>query len=271
MKKLSLFVLIITMLMIPGINFSQEVITDTLATDVSDTLQQQLPDTLQQKVPDTMIEKKSDDKPKKKAKSSGIHQGWGISLKAGTLGIGMEVIRRQNQFLTIRVGGSYFPYKYGKSDTEFEVEKTYRADLGGVTLIADWFVMGSLSGFHLSGGLAYNMTNLTVTGVPINTYTIGTYTIPPEQLGDLEIKVEPNKFSPYLGLGFGSLISSTSRLTFNFQLGILYNAKPKIEFVATGMIQPTAEQIGIVEQNVEGFIFYPVIDFQIAYRLNRIK
>lgn len=207
----------------------------------------------------------------KKEDTKIITSGWGLSLKASTLGVGLEVVRKQNQFLTLRLGGTYFPYTSSNTDEEFEVEKTYNADFSAVTLIADWFILGHLSSFHLSGGIAYNMCNLTVDGTPINKYEIGSYVIPPEQLGDLQIKLTPNKFSPYLGAGFGNFLSSEKRLTFNIQLGVLYLNSPKVDFNASGMIEPTADQEEIVASNVEGLIFYPVLDFQLVYRLTRNK
>lgn len=268
MKKLFLSLLAIALLMSPGLIFSQEVIIDTTKTD---TIQKQIPDSLQLQKPQKIKKKRSDDKATAEVKITNYGKGWGVSLKASTLGFGLEFIRRHNQFLAMRLGATYFPYKHSKTDTEFEVLKKYTTDFGAVTLIADWFVIGHFSTFHLSGGLVYNNTYLTMKGRPVNTYKIGTYVIPMQQLGDIEIKVKPNKFSPYLGAGFGNFISAKKRITFNVQLGVLYQAPPKIEFIATGMIEPTAEQIDIVEHNVEGFIFYPVLDLQIVYRLNRIK
>lgn len=251
MKKLTLCSLVITLLFIPGLTFSQEIINDTIVKEI--------PDTLQQSIPDAATTQD--------VKKTNRYKGWGISLKASTLGLGLEVIRRQNQFFSFRLGGTYFPYTRKKTDTEFEIEKTYSADLAGVTLIADWFVFGHLSGFHVSGGIAYNATTMDVTGYPINKYKIGSYDIPPEQLGDIIIKLTPNKVSPYVGAGFGNLISSNKKLTFNVQLGVLYQSSPMVEFLATGMIEPTAEQVDIVAQNVEGFIFYPVLDVQVTYKI----
>ncbi len=263
MKKLSLFLLVIAIIMIPGIIFSQEIIKDTTVT--------QLPDTLQQQLPDTLIKKKRDNISTAEVRITNYSKGWGISLKASTLGTGLEFIWRQNQFFAFRLGGTYFPWERRNTDTEFEVEKKYTAEFSAVTLIADWFVLGHFSTFHLSGGFVYNRTHLTVHGYPVNSYVIGSYQISPEQLGDLEIKVTPNKFSPYIGAGFGNFISNKKRLTFNVQLGMLYQAPPEIEFTAFGMIEPTSEQIDIAKHNVEGFIFYPVLDVQIVYRLSRIK
>ncbi len=189
MKKLTLCILAIILLIIPGMTFSQEINNDTIVKEVPDTIQQLTP----------KVVTKQDVK-------TNSYNGWGISLKASTLGLGLEVIRRQNQFLSFRLGATYFSYKREKADTEFEVEKTYDINLSGVTLIADWFVFGHLSSFHISGGIAYNATAMDVTGYPINTYTIGSYEIPAEQLGDVIIKLTPNKVSPYLGAGFGDFI-----------------------------------------------------------------
>jgi len=262
MKKIILYSLAITVLLIPGVLYSQEV-NDTISKEVQDTIQQKTPDTVVHVLPDTST--------MKLAKVTNWHEGWGLSLKASTLGFGLEVIRRQNQFFAFRLGGTYYPYNAKKTDTEFEVEKTYNADFSALTLIADWFIIGHFSSFHLSGGVVYNLTNLTVDGVPINTYVIGTYPIPPSQIGDVTIKLTPVKFSPYLGAGFGNFISKKKKLTFNVQLGVLYQGPPKVEFTATGMVEPTAEQEHIVAKNVEGFTFYPILDVQIVYRLSRIK
>jgi hypothetical protein len=270
MKKL-LLALAVAFFITTGLAFCQEA-GDTLKKSLPDTINPVLPDSANIKVQDDLkkiMKKKdhSDNEPE----ISNRGKGWGLSLKASTLGFGLEVIRRQNQFFTFRLGGTYFPWERRNTDVEFEVEKTYTANFSAVTLIADWFVIGHFSTFHLSGGFVYNKSNLKVDGIPSNTYTIGSYTIPPEQIGDISIRLTPNKFSPYLGAGFGSFISNKKRLTFNVQLGILYQGPPEVEFNATGMIEPTAEQIEIVARNMEGFIFYPVLDLQIVYRLNRIK
>lgn len=259
MKKLIFFTLAIALLSIPGIVYCQEIVNDSIVKEVPDTLQLQTPDTLKQAIPDK--DETTDIKPTPNFK------GWGLSLKASTLGLGLEVIRRQNQFFTFRLGATYFPYESKNTDNEFEVEKTYKANFAAATLIADWFVLGHISSFHLSAGIAYNLTHVEVTGIPINTYTVGTYEIPPQQLGDVTIKLTPVEITPYFGAGFGNFISDKKKLTFNVQLGVLYQGSPIVDFTATGMIEPTAEQVDIVAKNVEAFIFYPVLDVQLVYKI----
>ncbi len=270
MKTLILYPLTIAFFLISGYTYSQE-LSDTISKAIQDTLKKELPGKLQVKTPDTVKIKTPDTAHMQLARVTNWNKGWGLSLKVSSLGVGLEIIRRQSQFFSFRLGGTYLPYTFKKTDTEFEVEKTYNAYFSGATFLADWFIIGHFSSFHLSGGVVYNYSHLIVDGVPINTYSVGSYEIPQEQLGDVRIKLTPVKFSPYLGAGFGNFISNKKRLTFNVQLGVLYQAPPKVEFTATGMIEPTAEQDDIVAKNVEGFIFYPILDVQIVYRLSRIK
>jgi hypothetical protein len=192
--------------------------------------------------------------------------GWAIGIRLSTFGPGIEIIKSFNPLINLRLGGSYFKLK-----TEFSVDndistinKSYTT-FGEINLLAD---INFLRFMHFTGGLLYNLTKEEMVAKPKEDYYIGDVVLTSETVGSIYYTLTPNKLCPYAGLGFGSSISGSRRVSFAVDLGIVYHGTPKVQLDANGMVSPTAseEQQHMLQDNVKGYRFYPVLNFQLSFR-----
>ena len=190
-------------------------------------------------------------------------QNYGVSLKISSLGINLEGVRKLNEQFNARLGVAYFSYNFsGGSNTE---DYNYKANakLFSVSVLGDWFLFES--NFRITCGLLINLNNGNLTLNPIKTYTVGSVTYTPEDLGNLKAKLDFNTMAPYLGLGFGNTMDDNG-LEFTIDLGTIYQGKPKVDLMATGLLSPSEEQEPIVQDNLKWFQFYPVLSIGIIYK-----
>lgn len=192
--------------------------------------------------------------------------GWAVGIKITTFGPGLEFIKSFNEYLSLRLGGTYYKMKYEFSleDDISTINKSVTT-FGSINLMAD---VNFLSFMHFTGGLMYNITNLELEAIPKEEYYIGEIEVTPETVGSIYYSIAPNKICPYAGLGFGNSISRSKVVSFTFDFGVVYHGAPQVQLNANGMVSPTAseEQRQILEDNVRGYQFYPVMNFQLSFR-----
>lgn len=182
--------------------------------------------------------------------------GWAIGIKASTLGFGGELVKSFSKSFNLRLGGSYF--KYDVSDIVFEdaTAESYTT-VGAISVIADWQF---ISFMHLSGGILYNMTF-----VDINEEVDDG----PQNVGTINYSIKPNEICPYFGIGFGRTISKNKIVSFNFDLGLVYQGGPKLLIETTGTISDNyiLEQEEMIEDAMKNYRFFPFVNFQLSFRI----
>jgi hypothetical protein len=195
-----------------------------------------------------------------------------LGLKAGTLGIGLELTMEAMKNVNIRFGGNYF-----KISTEVEVEDNdYDLDLklNSYTALADWYVTDG--SFRVTAGAFINENGLKGAALPSNTYEIGDTVYTANEVGTLTANVDFATVAPYLGIGWGNPLADDSDLTFMADLGIVFAGKPRLDIMSTGGTlsnDPTLEaNIAQAEQDfrdtdeISLLRFYPVISIGLNYR-----
>jgi len=192
--------------------------------------------------------------------------GWAISTKVTTLGPGLEIVKSFSRTFNVRVGGTYLDFSVSKEFENIKVEGTADFDLQSYSLLGDVFITKNL---HFTGGLIYNLSEEYISARPINSFNIGHITVGPEELGSLSIKVTPEKYCPYFGIGIGNPISYSKVFSINMEIGALYHGYPKIDMEATGMITPTASVIQeeIIENNLKSFNLFLLATIQLSIKL----
>lgn len=199
-------------------------------------------------------------------KDSAFSSGWAIGVKLTSLGPGVEIVKSFNELINLRLGGTYYKmnYEFILEDNISTINQAY-ATFGGINLMVD---VNFLSFMHFSGGFIYNITSVEMNATPKDEYFIGEIEITPETVGSIQYGLTPNKICPYAGLGFGRSISRSQIVSFSFDFGVTYQGAPKVEMEANGMVSPTAseEQRQILEDNVKGYQFYPMMSFQLAFK-----
>jgi hypothetical protein len=152
---------------------------------------------------------------------------FAVGVKAGTLGIGVQVGTALADRINLRGGGNFFEYK----DSLNESGVTYNGTLhlASVEAKLDLFVIG---GFRVTPGLLlYNDNKVTADAlVPAGTsVTFGgtRYTSNPSDPLRGTAGVTFNKFAPTIGIGFGNLLPRSNRhWSLSTDLGIAFSGAP---------------------------------------------
>jgi hypothetical protein len=202
-------------------------------------------------------------------RSSGQGGGHGadaaISVRAGTLGFGVEVSTLLMSHVGIRVGGNYFSVTKNNLN-QSNVSYNIKAKLQSFTALLDLYP-GARGSFHLTGGLITNPADITGTGVSSGgTFNINNH-LPrytSSQVGTLSAEAKFKSAEPYVGLGFGTAASKHGGLGFVFDLGAAIG-KPIISLSSTGaatnpgLQSDLNAQIATTQKSANKLVAYPLI------------
>ncbi|MCF8236202.1 MAG: hypothetical protein K9G67_14605 [Bacteroidales bacterium] len=191
---------------------------------------------------------------------------WAVSVKVNTFGPGLEIVKGLGNRFSARLGGNYFTYNYESLYENINISADGDFKVGALSLLVDWYYAEIL---HLTTGVFYNLSRQSISAMPTEGFQVGSIYVSPEDIGDITINLEPNRFGPYFGLGFGRTISYDRLVSFNMELGVLYQGEPSVELEASGMIAPTANEQNeqVIEDNLSDFYLYPVITMQLSFKI----
>ena len=165
----------------------------------------------------------------------------GISIRAGTLGVGGELSLRPNRYLGLRFGGNYLTFTRSATVSGIAYDLTPKLESGSGIL--DLHPFGN--SFHLSGGMLWNSNQGSVVARLTGPITIGPQTYQPSDIGSLTGRVSyANHYAPYAGLGFGG----RGRISLLFDLGLVFSGFPQVSM--TGNTNLTGQAKAIFDQNV---------------------
>lgn len=160
----------------------------------------------------------------------------GASLRAGTLGAGLEFNVGLTEKLNVRVGYSMFDHDDTLEDTDVEYDA--EISLENLTALFDYHVFGG--GFRLSFGAVGASTKIDVEAKPSGTYEIGDSVFTANQVGRLFGTIEMgNDVAPYVGIGWGNTVDEAGRITVLFDLGAVYTGSPNVNL--TVVCAPTPQ------------------------------
>jgi len=190
------------------------------------------------------------------------------AIKAGTLGIGLDISKMMNDKIAIRANINGL--KYNRNEVLDDI--SYDADLKLMTVgvLADYYPMDN--NFRISGGVYYNGNQLDATAVPAQSVTIGNTTYTPAQIGRLDTSVDFNKVVPYIGIGWGSK-EDRKGWGFSLDAGVLYqgtaNVTAKAVTTIPGLQTQLDQDVEIerkkIEDDMSDYKWYPVIMFGFNY------
>lgn len=194
---------------------------------------------------------------------SGI--SFGISPHVGTLGLGADVGVGLHPRVTLRAGANYIPYKPSitVSDTKWELSLPEMQFTGLVDL-------NLFGGLRLTGGLRYKTTEIEATGGYTGTVSIGDSTYTGDQVGNLAGAIVTKDWSPYVGIGFGSV--ARRGLGFILDLGVAFHGTPAVTLEADGPIasdpvflNELAKEVANFEDDISWATFYPVLTVGLSF------
>jgi hypothetical protein len=190
----------------------------------------------------------------------------GIGVKAGTLGLGVDVTGRITNWLGIR--GSYNTADVSHSDEVSDIKYDGDLALGAYGLLLDFHPFKN--NFRLSAGFMRNRTGIDLTGEPTTDTEIGDNTYTPAQIGTLTGDVVFKEDVPYFGIGYGSAAKGPKRVRFLFDLGVIDQGSGDVSLTSsTGLVLQSDldKEVQDIEDDIEDYNLWPVLAFGISFRI----
>ena len=154
---------------------------------------------------------------------------FGLGVKAGTLGLGLEGTWRPLPYMDIRIGASLWDY----SETDYEAGVDYDATLNLNTLYATGNLLFPASPFRLTAGFYQNGNELNLKSLNTEgTIEVGDISFPAADVGTLHSTTAFSSTSPYLGFGYDFTVAR--KLGLNLDLGVLWQGDPEVTMTADG-------------------------------------
>lgn len=182
---------------------------------------------------------------------------FGLGSQGGSVGM----VQQLSEKARLKMGLSFFPLQYSgvlaSSGRDYDVD--FDLFLCNIPFYFDVHPLSDFFWFNL--GLFGSFNSLDIALTPTNPRQFGDITLTPEDQGTLETAISFNYFSPYLGMGFGSL-SSESSFQFFVDIGVMYQGFPEVTRRATGMLAGSAEVSDDFEKILRKhryLTFYPVL------------
>lgn len=191
---------------------------------------------------------------------------FGVGLKAGTLGLGVEGTWRPVPYLDVRVGTNFYDY----DDSGDQAGVNYDATLSLDTIYATANFRFPLSPFRLSAGLFANGNELQLESAETGSFEIGGVTYTGADVGTVRSVSSFGSTSPYLGFGYDFTVMD--KVGIILDLGVLWQGEADVSIDADGLLasDPTfqqsleAERLEL-EDEVSDFKAWPVISLGFVY------
>src|SRR5262245_29717787 len=190
----------------------------------------------------------------------------GIGVKAGTLGLGVDVTGRVTNWFCIR--GSFNTADVSTTDEVSDIEYDGDVALGAYGVLLDFHPFKG--NFRLTAGFMRNRTAVDLTGTPTADTEIGDNTYTPAEIGTLSGDVTFKQDVPYFGIGYGSAAKGPHRVKFLFDLGVLDQGSGEVSLTSsTGLVQQSDldQEIQDIEDDIGDYTLWPVLAFGVSFRL----
>ncbi len=197
---------------------------------------------------------------------------FGVGLKAGTLGLGLEGRWSPLRWLDVRMGVNSFEYDDDGSQAGVNYDATFSLD----TYYATGNFRFPLSPFRVTAGIVSNgnefsMVSQDTGGLPI---TIGDDTFSAADVGTLQSVSSFSSTAPYVGVGYDFEIFG--KVGLNLDFGVLWQGEPEVTLEASGLATaPPAIQAALttelenerveLEDEMSDFKAWPVLSLGFVY------
>jgi len=194
-------------------------------------------------------------------------EGFALSARAGSTGIGAEATVRLTSRLNARFGGGAFRYNY--SSQLSDVDYALGLDLKGGAAALDFHPGGGA--FRMSVGVLLHRNQLSGFSDPSTSVHIGNHRYEPGQIGRLSVKADyKRRVAPFATLGVGNGARG-KRVFVSFDAGVALTRSPAVT-VSTSLSAPgLADDLRLEEQAVNDDLgilkLYPVVSVGFGLRL----
>lgn len=199
----------------------------------------------------------------------------GVHAQAGTTGlIGVDAGYKFSPNLHARLGLNTVGFNYNYASEGIDYAAKFQPT--NIHLLGDYFPFGG--GLRLTGGLVAQNNRFTATAKSGagNQINLNGTNYDADQVGTVESEGKfTNGIAPYLGIGFGTPISSG--FGFNLDAGVMFSGSPTVKLSANNIssLIPTAQQNQIrsdlaaqerqTNSDIKSFNLYPVISIGFSY------
>ena len=156
---------------------------------------------------------------------------FGLGVKAGTLGLGLEGTWRPLPYLDVRVGANLFDY----NDTGTEAGVDYDVELNLDTFYLTGNFRFPASPFRVTAGLYQNGNELNLESLNTDGFLeVGDITYPTADVGTVRSTTSFASTSPYLGVGYDFTVAR--KIGLNLDFGVLWQGEPDVAMTADGIL-----------------------------------
>jgi hypothetical protein len=193
--------------------------------------------------------------------------GVGLTVKAGTLGAGLEATIGASDYLGFRLGANMM-----------SAGPSLERDEGTITTDLEWRAYSGLvdihpfaGGFRISGGALMNKNKFKLKADLTKSVTLNDQDY---YLDDLSGQVTFSEMAPYAGIGYGNAVGADGRWHFSCDFGVMFQGEPKVSAQATASdsrLQPyvdeaLAREVADIQDDANAFKYYPVISVGVSFR-----
>jgi len=155
---------------------------------------------------------------------------FGIGLKAGTLGVGLEASWQPLPYLDIRLGANAYDY----DDTGSEAGIDYDASLTLESFYGTANFHFPISPMRITAGIYSNGNELYLLNDDLQDKSIGGIVFPGAGIGVLESTTSFASTAPYFGIGFDFTLAG--KVGMNIDFGVLWQDEPEVTLSADGAL-----------------------------------
>ncbi len=191
---------------------------------------------------------------------------FGIGMKAGTLGIGIEATWRPLPYMDLRLGANSYDY----NDTLSRAGIDYDSTLTLETYYATANFRFPLSPFRMTAGVFSNGNEWNMASANTGTIRIGGVDFSAAEIGTVSSTTSFSNTAPYFGFGFDFTV--LNKVGLNLDFGVLWQDEPNVTMAATGLLASDPFFLAELEserQQLEGemsnFKAWPVISLGFVY------
>ena len=205
-----------------------------------------------------------------KVEGMDVADGLAISVRGGTLGIGLELTKA----ITKRINAKLVVNDLSFSDDGDvdDIDYDFDIDLFSAGVLLDWHPFNG--GFHLSGGLLYSENDLDAKASTNQEFEIGNTTYTSEEIGILRGEIEFSDFAPYLGIGWGNPVGKKRRWKILFDIGVIYLGSSDANLSSTdGTLSNNPifqadlkREEESLQDDIDDYGLYPVLSLGISYK-----
>jgi len=156
---------------------------------------------------------------------------FGVGVKAGTLGLGVEGRWSLLPWLDFRVGANSYDYDDDGPEAGIDYDATFALDT--------YYLTGNfrfpLSPFRVTAGVFDNGNEFLMSSQDTGgaNFEIGGGSFSPADVGTLQGAASFSNAAPYLGVGYDFEIFGKAGINFDF--GVLWQDSPEVTLEATGL------------------------------------